>query len=91
MKNICFICGLDRYVFDKNADGFENHIERDHQLWNYVFYMYFLSKKESTDYNGIETEVSKKIESGDISWFPMMKAISIGEQEDQNELADIVV
>jgi len=53
--------------------------------------MYFLSKKESTDYNGIETEVSKKIESGDISWFPMMKAISIGEQEDQNELADIVV
>ena len=30
MKNRCFICGLDRYLFEKNSDGFDNHIERDH-------------------------------------------------------------
>lgn len=91
MKNICFVCGLDRYVFDKNADGFDNHIERDHQVWNYLFYIYFLSKKSSTDYNGIETEVTEKIERSDISWFPMMKAISIGDSKKQDELADKVV
>jgi hypothetical protein len=42
MKNKCFICGIDRPTFDKEADGFENHIERDHQLWNYLFYIYYL-------------------------------------------------
>lgn len=30
MKNICFICSIDRDQFDRYADGFENHIERDH-------------------------------------------------------------
>ena len=30
MKNKCFICGMDRQIFEKEADGFENHIERDH-------------------------------------------------------------
>lgn len=56
-----------------------------------VFYMYFLSKKDSTDYNGIETDVVTKIDKSDISWFPMMKAISLGELEEKDELADKVV
>lgn len=30
MKTKCFICGLERYIFEKNAEGFENHIEKDH-------------------------------------------------------------
>ncbi|KAL4441627.1 hypothetical protein ABPG74_021559 [Tetrahymena malaccensis] len=91
MKNVCFICGLERYMFDKHADGFNNHIERDHQLWNYIFYMYYLSKKDSTDFNGVETEVIQKIKNEDISWFPMMKSLSLGEIEKKNELGDKVI
>ncbi|EAR94170.2 cation channel family protein (macronuclear) [Tetrahymena thermophila SB210] len=91
MKNVCFICGLERYVFDKHADGFNNHIERDHQLWNYIFYMYYLSKKDSTDFNGVETEVIQKIKNEDISWFPMMKSLSLGEIEKKNGLGDKVI
>lgn len=29
-KNFCFICGLERAVFDRLADGFEPHIENEH-------------------------------------------------------------
>ena len=40
LTNIGYICGLDRYQFEKNADGFKNHIDRDHDLWNYfIFYI----------------------------------------------------
>lgn len=41
-----FICGTDRYVFEKNADGFKQHIERDHQLWNYLYYVYYIQHKD---------------------------------------------
>ncbi len=30
MKSKCFICGLDRYLFDKEGAGFDTHIEKDH-------------------------------------------------------------
>ncbi len=61
MRNCCFICGLERGVFDQFADGFENHIKRDHHLWNYLYYLYHLRTKESTDYDGVESYVSKKV------------------------------
>lgn len=46
MQNICYICGIERLVFDKEADGFENHIERDHQLWNYIEFLFYLNTKD---------------------------------------------
>lgn len=69
MKSRCFVCGLDRYIFEKNADGFENHIERDHQVWNYLYYLFYLEKKDVNEYNGIESEVIEKLEVHDISWY----------------------
>ena len=98
MNNKCYICGLDRYVFEKNADGFTNHIERDHQCWNYLYYVYYVTNKDSTELNGIESYVNDLIEKTDITWFPIMKSISTGaenSEEDENvkkiqgELKDI--
>lgn len=72
MNTKCYICGLDRYEFEKNADGFKNHIERDHQLWNYLFYMHYLDNKESTEYNGIESFVTSMLDRYDIGWYPLL-------------------
>ncbi len=86
MKNKCFICGLERYTFDKYADGFYNHIERDHQLWNYLYYLFYLENKDATEYNGIESEITKQLDNHDISFFPIMKAISVeGIEEGEEE------
>lgn len=42
-KNKCFICNFDRFTFDKMSEGgFERHIAKDHNLWNYVFYIVHL-------------------------------------------------
>lgn len=84
MKNICYICNLDRYTFDRNADGFENHIERDHHLWNYIYFMYHLRKKDVTDYNGIESFVSEKLKQDDNSWFPLLKAMTIADEGEED-------
>ena len=34
--------------------------------------MYILSKKDSTEYTGLEYWISDKIQKEDISWFPMI-------------------
>jgi inositol 1,4,5-triphosphate receptor type 1/inositol 1,4,5-triphosphate receptor type 3 len=63
IKEICYICGLSREIFDRKSDsGFKTHIKRDHYLWNYLFYLAYLDDKEPTEYTGIETYISKKRE-----------------------------
>lgn len=61
MKNRCFICHLERYVFDKNAKSFDIHIERDHNLWNYLYYIYHIKTTDKTEFNGIESYVFEKL------------------------------
>ena len=102
MRNICYICSIDRNTvsttllklifvqFDKYSDGFDRHITRDHNLWQYVFYIVHLQSKDSSDYTGIESYVVERVgllilmissflqyEDGDISWVPLMKAICL--------------
>ncbi len=61
MKNKCFICNLDRYTFDKYSDGFERHIDKDHNLWQYVYYIVHMQMKDPTEYTGIESYVQEKV------------------------------
>lgn len=96
MKNICYICGLERDVFDQFADGFENHIDRDHHLWNYLYYLYHLKIKNSTEHDGVESYVWQKViklkkysikyQSHDQSWMPLLKAMTVNQEaEDEDE------
>jgi hypothetical protein len=34
MNGVCFICGIARDEFDRNANGFEDHTEHDHNVRN---------------------------------------------------------
>lgn len=60
-RTTCFICGIDRFRFDLETDGFEYHIKNEHNVWNYVFYMIHLKTKDKTDYNGIESKISQQL------------------------------
>ena len=60
-KNKCFICNIDRYVFDRYAEGFEHHIEQDHNLWNYLFYILYLKSKDPTEFTGVESYVFEQV------------------------------
>merc|ERR1712170_109120 len=50
-NNFCFICSISKAKFDKVEDnGFVKHVEYDHNTWDYLFYIYYLTKKEETEY-----------------------------------------
>jgi hypothetical protein len=61
---------------DKTLEGFDFHVNEDHNMWNYLYFMYYLKKKQ-TDLTGIEAEISKKIRHDNISWFPLGKALKL--------------
>ncbi len=89
MNNKCFICGLGRYVFEKDADGFLPHIDNEHCLWNYLYYIYYIKNKDQTELNGVESYVIDNIKNHEINWFPLMKAMSVGNKE-EGEFAEQV-
>lgn len=94
-KNKCFICNLDRHKFENMVGGFENHIEEDHNLWNYLFFMYAVKKKDETEYNGMESYVAKKIENFDITFMPANRAMCIKTDDEtkdnlQNQIKNMI-
>ncbi|KAL4466941.1 hypothetical protein ABPG74_010538 [Tetrahymena malaccensis] len=88
-NNVCFICGLSRNEFDKVPGGFTIHIEKQHQLWYYVYYIYHLKCKDSTEYNGVESYIQDLLNKQQTTWFPLLKALSLSKSEDQNQESQI--
>ena len=50
--------------------------------------MYYMDTKPISVYDGIESCIYKLNEQLDISWFPIMKAIAAGEDQDVSNLAE---
>ena len=71
-KNKCYICGIDRATLEKSNIKFEEEHVPKHLLWNYIFYLYCLEKKDSNEYSGLEYLISNKCkDENDISWIPI--------------------
>ena len=47
--------------FEKSGKGYTTHIENDHKIWNYIYYIYYLMEKDPTEYTGIESEIASKV------------------------------
>lgn len=85
-NNVCFICSIDRYEFDRNADGLEKHIDQDHNLFNYLYYKIYLMNKPVTEYNGTESMIGN-----DSSWFPIHKALALerSKSKEKEEIEEV--
>ncbi|KYR02199.1 inositol 1 [Tieghemostelium lacteum] len=41
----CFICSINRDTFQQNELDFENHVEVEHNKWNYLYYYEYLKNR----------------------------------------------
>ena len=85
---VCFICGIDKQVFDRAAndpDGFKIHIRKDHNMWNYIFFIFFIWEQDKDDDDGMEYYVRNSIERMDIDWLPMNKAMRLDQAASVDE------
>ena len=56
-KNFCFICNIASHEFERRADGFDHHIQHDHNMWEYIYLSIFLDQIDIHDHNAIQKYV----------------------------------
>ena len=70
LENNCFICGIAKDYFDKDPHGFDTHVQKEHNLANYLFFIQYLIEKDANDYTGQETLVWDQYQSRTWDFFP---------------------
>lgn len=71
------MCGLDRSSFENRHVTFEEHIQVEHNLWHYLYFIVLIKIKSRTELSGPESYVHDMIKNRDHSWFPRMRAMSL--------------
>ena len=81
MTNNCFICNYERKDFEQKDKSFKFHREAEHHVWNYVYYMIYILKKEELEYNGIESFVKGRYLGKSTEWFPIGRTNYLGKEK----------
>ena len=69
-KDVCFICGKHRDEIEKAGINFNHHKARNHNLWNYIYYIIGLKFQDPQDLNAVDSFALERIEKSSISWLP---------------------
>ena len=65
--------------YDKTPEGYDYHVNVDHNIWNYLFYIYHIRKEEETEYTGVDSYVAGMLKKEDIFWFPIGKSLALAQ------------
>ena len=60
-------------------------MKNDHNLWNYVYYIVYLTTKDQTDYTGVESYVHELYQDQNVDWMPMNQALELESKEEELE------
>lgn len=71
MESNCFICTMGKDYFDKVPHGFDTHVQQEHNLANYMFFLMHLINKPDTEFTGQETYVWNMYQQRCWDFFPV--------------------
>ena len=77
MESVCFMCGTSSEVLERDGNGFNSHIKKDHYLWHYLHFIVHLREKDPTEYTGVESAIAAQFARGDVAWMPLNKALCL--------------
>merc|ERR1711962_88157 len=66
----CFICSISKDYLDGVPHGFDTHVQKEHNLANYLFFLMYLINKDESDYTGQETFVWNMYQERCWDFFP---------------------
>lgn len=92
LRDECFICGYTRSAFDDLGGdfNFDKHVAKEHNVWLYLYFISYLKAKDPTEFNGVESHVTEKMNRQDLKWVPTRTSWEIENQlfknsESENE------
>lgn len=71
LLNVCFICGHNRDVFEKEGISFDKHIQFEHNPIQYVNFLIYLRNKPSDEFDGTEEYVYTQYIKRKTTWVPI--------------------
>lgn len=85
-KNVCFICGYERDVFEKQGKSFDTHVTHPHNPTNYINFLIYLRDKPSDEYDGIESFVWDQYSEKKTHWVPIESTMLITVDKDEIDI-----
>jgi len=86
----CFVCGLDRGDFGKGGKNFNTHIEKHHDPWKYVYFLYYMSEKREDELSGLEQAVLYSFSRLNTDWVPIGSTLFLDKDDDDDELKAVM-
>jgi hypothetical protein len=77
-NNICFICGLGKNELIKyysHEQGFDEHIKLDHYLWNYMFLIFNVTKKNPKNLISMDRNILDCYKNRSFKFIPYKKCL----------------
>lgn len=59
LKDRCFICNIDREDFDKLPSGFLHHVQHEHNISDYIGFLFLLKNTDLSDLTSVQVPLSK--------------------------------
>lgn len=81
----CFICGINKEIFDRRNLSWAQHIYVDHNLHSYLAYMLYCRNKLTVQCNGVEKRVKEACIQNKIDFFPMNDCIRMRELDEKEK------
>lgn len=85
----CFICDIDKDRFDVKANegiSFERHVQGEHNMWNYVYFLIYVFHKDPTKFTGTEQFIYNMARAKNLSFFPVLRSLVLEEAEHKEKV-----
>ena len=80
-NNICFICQLSRDGCLLKNINFDYHVQKEHNIWNYVDFLCYLHFYDANNFTKVEGYVWDKLIEKNYEWIPIDIDAAAGDNE----------
>ena len=88
INNKCFICNIDRVVFERMKIQFKEHTKNEHNVKTYIRFLTYLKLINEKDLDADQSYIIEEIKKREIKCFPVNISLATGEVTEDNEEGD---
>lgn len=80
--HVCYVCGFGRTDFSAESKDFDVHLEKQHDPWHYVNFLYYVVKIGDLNLNGLEQYAFDNYSACKTDWLPIQNTSYLTRQDD---------
>lgn len=84
IRTNCFICGQPKFDLDTKGEGWFTHVYKNHNVYNYMYFIIYIREKDIQECNGIEKYVKDLVNHNSTAWIPQGRSLYINKDGQEN-------